>query len=332
MIYVAAPARYDTMPRRRCGRSGLCLPVLSLGLRHGFGEDRGFEAQRAVLLRAFDLGVTHFDVSGTHGPPAGAAEEVLGRVLTRELRPYRDEVVVTTKAGGSAWRGPCGEGGSRKTLLAGLDRSLARLGLDHVDVFHHERPDPDTPLEETMGALDAAVRQGKALYAGVSGYSPELTRRAAGVLRRLGTPMLVHQTPYSMFDRRAEDGLLDVLDDLGAGCVADAPLARGLLSHRHLRSAPEGSRPGGDAPPLPPGETITESVWERVRALEGVAERRGRTLAQMALAWVLRDERVTSAVVGATGVAQLEEDVAAVCALDLTGAELAEIEPHARAD
>ncbi|MCY9783060.1 aldo/keto reductase [Nocardiopsis sp. EMB25] len=331
MIYVAAPARYDTMPRRRCGRSGLYLPVLSLGLWHGFGEDRGFEAQRAVLLRAFDLGVTHFDVAGTQGPPVGAAEETLGRVLTRELRRYRDEVVVTTKAGGSAWRGPYGGGGSRKAVLAGLDRSLTRLGLDHVDVFHHDHPDPDTPLEETMGALDTAVRRGKALYAGVSGYSPELTRRASGILRRLGTPMLVHQTPYSMFDRRAEDGLLEVLDDLGTGCVADAPLARGLLSHRHLRSAPEDSRPD-EARPLPSGEPITENVWERVRALEGVAGRRGQTLAQMALAWVLRDERVTSAVVGATGVAQLEDDVAAVGALDLTDAELAEIEPHARAD
>ncbi|WP_159942370.1 MULTISPECIES: L-glyceraldehyde 3-phosphate reductase [unclassified Nocardiopsis] len=331
MTYVAAPTRYDTMPYRRCGRSGLRLPALSLGLWHNFGHDRGIEDQGAILLRAFDLGVTHFDLANNYGPPPGSAEENFGRVMARHLRPYRDEIVVSTKAGYLMWPGPYGEWGSRKYLLSSLDRSLERMGLEYVDVFYHHRPDPDTPLEESMGALDTAVRQGKALYAGVSNYSPEQTRRAAEILRGLGTPMLIHQPSYSMFNRWVEDGLLDVLDEVGAGSIAYSPLAQGLLTDRYLNGVPEGSRAAGSSPFLT-AEGITERALERVRALDGIARRRGQSLAQMALAWVLRGGRVTSAVIGASSVAQLEDSVAAVGDLDFDAAELAEIDEYARAD
>ncbi|WP_150244182.1 L-glyceraldehyde 3-phosphate reductase [Nocardiopsis quinghaiensis] len=331
MTYVAAPTRYETMPYRRCGRSGLRLPALSLGLWHNFGHDRGIEVQSDIILRAFDLGVTHFDLANNYGPPPGSAEENFGRVMARDLRPHRDEIVVSTKAGFLMWPGPYGEWGSRKSLLSSLDQSLERMGLEYVDVFYHHRPDPGTPLEESMGALDTAVRQGKALYAGVSNYSPEQTREAAAVLRGLGTPMLIHQPSYSMFNRWVEDGLLDVLDEVGAGSIAYSPLAQGLLTDRYLGGVPEGSRAAGSSPFLTT-EGITEEVLGRVRALNAVAERRGQSLAQMALAWVLRGERVTSAVIGASSVSQLEDNVAAVGDLEFDADELAEIDEYARVD
>ncbi|OOC53375.1 MULTISPECIES: L-glyceraldehyde 3-phosphate reductase [Nocardiopsis] len=331
MTYVAAPTRYETMPYRRCGRNGLRLPALSLGLWHNFGHDRGIEVQSDIILRAFDLGVTHFDLANNYGPPPGSAEENFGRVMARDLRAYRDEIVVSTKAGFLMWPGPYGEWGSRKYLLASLDQSLERMGLEYVDVFYHHRPDPDTPLEESMGALDTAVRQGKALYAGVSNYSPEQTRQAAAILRDLGTPMLIHQPSYSMFNRWVEDGLLDVLDEVGAGSIAYSPLSQGLLTDRYLNGVPEGSRAAGSSPFLT-AEGITEEVLRRVRALNAVAERRGQSLAQMALAWVLRGERVTSAVIGASSVPQLEDSVAAVGNLEFDADELAEIDGYARVD
>lgn len=328
MTYVAAPERYETMPYRRCGRSGLRLPALSLGLWHNFGHERGIEDQSAVLLRAFDLGVTHFDLANNYGPPPGSAEENFGRVMAQDLRRYRDEIVVSTKAGYLMWPGPYGEWGSRKYLLSSLDQSLQRMGLEYVDVFYHHRPDPDTPLEESMGALDTAVRQGKALYAGVSNYSPEQTREAAAILRDLGTPMLIHQPSYSMFNRWVEDGLLDVLDEVGAGSIAYSPLSQGLLTDRYLHGVPEGSRAAGSSPFLN-AEGITEEVLERVRGLDAIARGRGQSLAQMALAWVLRGGRVTSAVIGASSVAQLEDNVAAVANLEFDDEELAEIDRYA---
>ena len=328
MTYVAAPTRYDSMPYRRCGRSGLRLPALSLGLWHNFGGERALDVQRDVLLRAFDLGVVHFDLANNYGPPPGAAEENFGRVVASDLRRYRDEFVVSTKAGYLMWPGPYGEWGSRKGMLGSLDQSLTRMGLDHVDVFYSHRPDPDTPLEETMGALDTAVRQGKALYAGVSNYSPEQTLEAARILRGLGTPMLIHQPSYSMFNRWVEDGLLDVLDEVGTGSIAYSPLAQGLLTDRYLNGVPEGSRAAGSSPFLS-AEGITDTVLERVRGLNAIAERRGQSLAQLALAWVLRGGRVTSAVVGASSVAQLENNVAAINNLEFSTEELAEIDRFA---
>jgi L-glyceraldehyde 3-phosphate reductase len=328
MTYVAAPTRYDSMPYRRVGRSGLRLPALSLGLWHNFGHDRDLARQKEIVLRAFDLGVTHFDLANNYGPPPGAAEENFGRILAGDLGRYRDEIVVSTKAGYLMWPGPYGEWGSRKSVLASLDQSLGRMGLDHVDVFYSHRPDPDTPLEETMGALDTAVRQGKALYAGVSNYSPEQTREAAAILRDLGTPMLIHQPSYSMFNRWVEDGLLDVLDEVGAGSIAYSPLAQGLLTDRYLNGVPEGSRAAGSSPFLN-AEGVTGDVLERVRALDAIAGRRGQTLAQTALAWVLRGERVTSAVIGASSIGQLEDNVAAVGNLDFDASELAEIDRYA---
>lgn len=330
MTHVAAPTRYDTMPYRRVGRSGLRLPALSLGLWHNFGHDRDAARQRDIVLRAFDLGVTHFDLANNYGPPPGAAEENFGRILAGGLGRYRNEIVVSTKAGYLMWPGPYGEWGSRKNLLASLDQSLGRTGLDHVDVFYSHRPDPDTPLEETMGALDAAVRQGKALYAGVSNYSPERTREAAAILRDLGTPMLIHQPSYSLFNRWVEDGLLDVLDEVGAGSIAYSPLAQGLLTDRYLGGIPGDSRAAGNSPFLN-AEGVTGEVLERVEALNAIAARRGQSLAQMALAWVLRGGRVTSAVIGASSVAQLEDNVAAVAGLEFGEDELAEIDGHAPA-
>ncbi|WP_030543151.1 L-glyceraldehyde 3-phosphate reductase [Streptomyces albus] len=328
MTHVAAEQRYDTMPYRRTGRSGLKLPAVSLGLWHNFGDEKPLETQRAILRRAFDLGVTHFDLANNYGPPPGAAERNFGEIFARDFRPYRDEIIVSSKAGYHMWPGPYGEWGSRKSLLSSLDQSLGRLRLDHVDIFYSHRPDPDTPLEETMGALDSAVRQGKALYAGISNYSPEQTREAARILAGLGTPLLIHQPSYSMFNRWVEDGLLDALDEVGAGSIAFSPLAQGLLTDRYLNGIPEGSRAAGSSPFLT-AEGITPETLERVRALHRIAERRGQSLAQMALAWVLRGGRVTSALIGASSVGQLESNVAAVGNLDFDAGELAEIDRHA---
>ncbi|HWO64636.1 MAG TPA: L-glyceraldehyde 3-phosphate reductase [Umezawaea sp.] len=326
MTHVAADTRYDDMPYRRVGRSGLKLPAVSLGLWHNFGDgDRSTDVQRAVLRRAFDLGVTHFDLANNYGPPPGSAEENFGRHFRRDLLPYRDELVISTKAGYGMWAGPYGEWGSRKSLLSSLDRSLGRMGLDYVDVFYSHRPDPETPIEETMGALDSAVRQGKALYVGISNYSPEQTTEAARVLRELGTPLLIHQPSYSMVNRWIEDGLQDVLDEVGAGSIVFSPLAQGLLTDRYLNGVPADSRAASDSPFLT-SDGLTEETLGKVRALNDIAKRRGQTLAQMAIAWVLRGGRVTSALVGASSVAQLEDTVAATRKLEFDADELAEID------
>jgi L-glyceraldehyde 3-phosphate reductase len=328
MTYVAAPARYASMTYRRCGTSGLHLPALSLGLWHNFGHDRPFATQQAICRRAFDLGVTHFDLANNYGPPYGAAEENFGRLLATDFAPYRDELIVSTKAGYDMWPGPYGDWGSRKYLLASLDQSLRRMGLDYVDIFYSHRFDPKTRLDETMSALESAVSQGKALYAGISSYSSDRTREAARLLGERGTPLLIHQPSYSMFNRWIEaDGLLDTLAELGAGCIAFSPLAQGLLTSRYLDGIPEGSRvaTGGAMD----REMITEDRLSRVRALNGIAEARGQTLAQMALAWALRDPRMTSLVIGASSVRQLEENVGALENLGFDDDELAEIDRHA---
>jgi L-glyceraldehyde 3-phosphate reductase len=315
------------MAYRRCGRSGLQLPAVSLGLWQNFGADRPLESSRGILLRAFDLGVTHFDLANNYGPPYGSAEETFGRVLAGDLRPYRDELVVSTKAGYDMWPGPYGDRGSRKYLLASLDQSLGRMGLDYVDVFYSHRVDPDTPLEETMGALDAAVRQGKALYVGISSYSAERTRQAVSILRELGTPLLIHQPSYSMLNRWIEAGLLDVLGETGAGCIVFSPLAQGILTDRYLRGIPDDSR-GARGGSLRPQYLSDENI-ARARALNDLAAGRGQTLAQLAIAWVLRDERVTSALIGASSVPQLENNLAALANLAFSLDELAEIDRHA---
>ncbi|GAA1317662.1 L-glyceraldehyde 3-phosphate reductase [Streptomyces sanglieri] len=324
-MYLPSADRYQAMPYRRAGRSGLLLPALSLGLWHNFGSDRTPETQGRILRRAFDLGITHFDLANNYGPPPGAAESAMGRALKTDFARLRDELVISTKAGYLMWDGPYGEWGSRKNLLSSLDQSLTRLGLDYVDIFYSHRPDPDTPLEETMGALDSAVRQGKALYAGISNYSPEQTRQAARILDGLGTPLLTHQPRYSMLDRRVEDGLLTALDELGTGSIAYSPLEQGILSDRYLHGIPEGSRAAGSSPFLTP-EAVTPELVDRLRALDEVASARGQSLAQLALAWVLRGGRVTSAVVGASSVAQLENSVETVRHLDFADEELARIE------
>ena len=324
MTYVADDGRYDVQPYRRCGRSGLKLPAVSLGFWHNFGDDKPLETQRAVMRRAFDLGVSHFDLANNYGPPYGGAESNVGRILAEDFAAYRDELVISSKAGWDMWPGPYGDHGSRKYLRASLDQSLTRLGLDYVDIFYHHRPDPETPLEETMGALDAAVRSGKALYVGISSYGPEDTRRAAELLADLGTPLLIHQPSYSMFNRWIEGGLLDVLGDVGAGCIAFTALAQGLLTNRYLNGIPEDSR-AAQGKSLD-AETITPAVLDRARALHDVAAARGQSLAQLALAWVLRDARMTSTLIGASSVAQLEDNVAAVQRLDFSDAELAAIE------
>ncbi|MDV9194923.1 aldo/keto reductase [Streptomyces sp. Wh19] len=324
-MYLPSADRYQAMPYRRAGRSGLLLPALSLGLWHNFGSDRTPETQGRILRRAFDLGITHFDLANNYGPPPGAAESAMGRALKTDFARLRDELVISTKAGYLMWDGPYGEWGSRKNLLSSLDQSLTRLGLDYVDIFYSHRPDPDTPLEETMGALDSAVRQGKALYAGISNYSPEQTRQAARILDGLGTPLLIHQPRYSMLDRRVEDGLLTALDELGTGSIAYSPLEQGILSDRYLHGIPEGSRAAGSSPFLTP-EAVTPELVDRLRALDEVASARGQSLAQLALAWVLRGGRVTSAVVGASSVAQLENSVETVRHLDFADEELARIE------
>ncbi|MFD7948735.1 aldo/keto reductase, partial [Streptomyces sp. NPDC059744] len=324
-MYLPSPDRYQAMPYRRTGRSGLLLPALSLGLWHNFGSDRTADTQGQILRRAFDLGITHFDLANNYGPPPGAAESAMGRALRTDFARLRDEIVISTKAGYLMWDGPYGEWGSRKSVLSSLDRSLTRLGLDYVDIFYSHRPDPDTPLEETMGALDSAVRQGKALYVGLSNYSPEQTREAARILKDLGTPLLIHQPRYSMLDRWVEDGLLTALDELGVGSIAYSPLEQGILSDRYLQGIPAGSRAAGDSPFLTP-ESVTPELISRLRALDEVASERGQSLAQMALAWVLRGGRVTSAVVGASSVAQLENSVDAVRHLEFSDEELARIE------
>jgi L-glyceraldehyde 3-phosphate reductase len=327
MTYVAAVERYDSMIYRRTGRSGLLLPAVSLGLWHNFGPARPLETQRAVLRRAFDLAVTHFDLANNYGPPPGAAETNFGRILAEDFRPYRDELVISTKAGYDMWPGPYGEWGSRKYLLASLDQSLRRMGLDYVDIFYSHRPDPDTPLEETMGALDTAVRSGRALYAGISNYSAEQAREAAAILEGLGTPLLIHQPSYSIFNRRPEPDLLNALGELGVGCIVYSPLAQGMLTSRYLDGVPSGSR--ADTSVFLRPEQLTDDRLDRVRALHGIAESRGQTLAQLALAWTLRDDRVTSTLIGASSVAQLEDNVAALANLKLSEQELAEIDQYA---
>ncbi|MFF2697497.1 MULTISPECIES: aldo/keto reductase [Streptomyces] len=324
-MYLPSADRYSAMPYRRTGRSGLLLPALSLGLWHNFGGDRTPDEQGRILRRAFDLGITHFDLANNYGPPPGSAELTLGRALAGDFAKLRDELVISTKAGYHMWDGPYGEWGSRKYLRSSLDQSLKRLGVEYVDIFYSHRPDPDTPLEETMGALDTAVRQGKALYVGLSNYSAEETRRAAAILKDLGTPLLIHQPRYSMLDRRPEDGLLTALDELGVGSIAYSPLEQGILTDRYLNGVPAGSRAAGDSPFLT-SDALTPQLVERLRALDAVAKGRGQSLAQLALAWVLRGGRLTSAVVGASSVTQLENSVEAVRNLEFTEEELTRIE------
>jgi len=326
-LYVPGSDRYEAMPYRRCGRSGLKLPAISLGLWQNFGDDRPLADSRAILRRAFDLGITHFDLANNYGPPYGSAEINFGRVFAEDFRPFRDELIVSTKAGYDMWPGPYGEWGSRKYLLASLDQSLVRMGLDYVDIFYSHRFDPETPLEETMGALDAAVHQGKALYAGISSYPAEATREAAAILRGLGTPLLIHQPSYSMLNRWIEDGLLDVLGEEGIGCIVFSPLAQGMLTDKYLDGIPEGSRASRNESLSP--DLLTDQTLAKIRALNEIARRRGQSLAQMALAWTLRDPRVTSTLVGASSVDQLEANVAALDRLDFTADELAEIDRYA---
>jgi L-glyceraldehyde 3-phosphate reductase len=327
VTYVAADDRYGRMLYRRSGRSGLELPAVSLGLWQNFGHDRPLEAGRAIVRRAFDLGITHFDLANNYGPPYGSAEENFGRLLEHDLRPYRDELVISTKAGYDMWPGPYGDRGSRKYLLASLDQSLGRMGLDYVDIFYSHRVDPETPLEETMGALAAAVRAGKALYVGISSYSPEKTEQAEAILRELGTPLLIHQPSYSMLNRWIEDGLLDALGKLGVGCITFSPLAQGMLTDKYLDGIPAESRAARDESLSP--RLLTDEALERIRALNEIAAGRGQSLAQLALAWTLRDKRVTSTLVGASSVEQLEANVAALDRLDFSEDELAAIDRHA---
>jgi L-glyceraldehyde 3-phosphate reductase len=325
--YDAAPERYDSMSYRRSGRSGLKLPAISLGLWQNFGSDRPLETSRAILRRAFDLGITHFDLANNYGPPYGSAEENFGRIMAADLRPYRDELIVSTKAGYDMWPGPYGEWGSRKYLLASLDQSLERMGLEYVDIFYSHRADPETPLEETMGALHTAVQQGKALYAGVSSYSPRRTEEAAAILRSLGTPLTIHQPSYSLLNRWIERGLLDVHEREGIGCIVFSPLAQGMLTDKYLDGIPEGSRAAEDGSFS--RSLLTDENLERVRALNSIAGERGQSLAQMALAWTLRDARITSTLIGASSVRQLEQNVAALERLGFSDDELAAIDRQA---
>lgn len=326
--YVAAADRYSAMPYRRTGRSGLDLPAISLGLWQNFGGTDVFETGRAILRRAFDLGVTHFDLANNYGPPYGSAEENFGKVLASDLKAHRDELVISTKAGWDMWPGPYGGvGGSRKYLIASCDQSLKRMGVDYVDIFYSHRVDPTTPLEETMGALAHLHRQGKALYVGISSYSPELTRQAHAILKSEGVPLLIHQPSYSMVNRWIEDALLDTLDDLGVGCIAFSPLAQGLLTNKYLNGVPTDSRAAKDG--SFGGHLLTQDNLDRIKALNAIAAARGQTLAQMAIAWTLRDRRVTSALVGARTVAQLEDSLAALKGLDFSTEELAAIDRHA---
>jgi L-glyceraldehyde 3-phosphate reductase len=327
MAYEPAADRYDRMTYRRTGRSGLKLPAVSLGLWHNFGHDRPLDTQRAILRRAFDLGITHFDLANNYGPPYGSAEENFGRVLATDFAGLRDELVISSKAGYDMWPGPYGDFGSRKYLLASLDQSLSRLGLEYVDIFYSHRFDPETPLEETMGALDAAVRSGRALYAGISSYSAERTVEAAAILRDLGTPLLIHQPSYSMLNRWIEEGLLDALEQVGAGCIVFSPLAQGMLTTKYLDGIPRDSRAAQDTSLSP--DLLTDDALGRIRALNEIAAGRGQSLAQMALAWTLRHQGVTSTLIGASSVRQLEENVAALDRLDFGADELAEIDKYA---
>ena len=327
MTYTAADARYQRQPYRRVGRSGLHLPSVSLGLWQNFGDTAAFDTQRDILRRAFDLGVNHFDLANNYGPPYGSAETNFGRHFRDDFARYRDELVISTKAGYDMWPGPYGDNGSRKYLLASLDQSLARMGLDYVDIFYSHRVDPNTPLEETMGALHTAVTSGRALYAGISSYSPERTRKAAAILADMGTPLLIHQPSYSMFNRWIEDGLLDTLEETGVGCIAFSPLAQGMLTDRYLGGVPEGSR--ASRPGSLSKELLTDTALHHIRALAEIASGRGQTLAQMALAWALRDPRVTSVLIGASSVAQLEDNIGAVDGPAFASEELSAIENHA---
>jgi L-glyceraldehyde 3-phosphate reductase len=327
MPYDASPDRYNAMQYRRCGNSGISLPAVSLGLWNNFGDDTRLDSQRAILRRAFDRGVCHFDLANNYGPPAGSAETNFGRILREDFRPYRDELILSTKAGYDMWPGPYGEWGSRKYLLASLDQSLQRMGLDYVDIFYSHRFDPDTPLEETLGALDTAVRQGKALYAGISSYSGARTQEAVQILRGMGTPLLIHQPSYSMVNRWVEEDLLGVLEEEGVGCIVFSPLAQGMLTDRYLNGIPEGSR--ADKGVFFKKDWLTEQNLDHVRALNEIAQARGQTLAQMAVAWVLRDERVTSALIGASSVRQLDDNLDSLNNLDFTDEELAAIDQHA---
>ena len=325
--YIPSPIRYDAMSYRRVGRSGLKLPAISLGLWYNFGDDRTIDSQRAILRRAFDLGVTHFDLANNYGPPYGSAETNFGRLLRENFSSLRDELVISTKAGWDMWPGPYGDLGSRKYLLASLDQSLTRMGLDYVDIFYHHHFDPDTPLEETMGALDSAVRQGKALYVGISSYSDQRTLEAIAILRSLGTPLLIHQPSYSMLNRWIEDRLLDVLGDEGVGCIAFSPLAQGLLTNRYLTEVPEGSRATrNDSLTM---DMLSEENLSHVRALVEIARDRGQLVSQLALAWALRDPRVTSVLIGASSVGQLEQNLASLGNLEFTHEELELIDAHA---
>ncbi len=323
-MYVADAHRYDSMQYRRSGRSGIKLPAISLGLWHNFGGVDNFENARAMLRRAFDLGITHFDLANNYGPPYGSAEETFGQIFKKDFRPYRDELIISTKAGWDMWPGPYGDFGSRKYLLASLDQSLKRMNLDYVDVFYHHRPDPETPMEESMGALDTAVRSGRALYAGISAYNAAQTTQAIQILRGLGTPCLIHQPRYSMFAREPEHGLLDALEKEGVGCIVFSPLAQGLLSDRYLKGIPEDSRAARDF--FLKRSTIDEAMVTKLEALNEIARRRGQTLAEMAVAWVLRDQRVTSALVGTSKVSQVDDNVAALKKLAFSAEELGAID------
>jgi L-glyceraldehyde 3-phosphate reductase len=325
MTYIPLQTRYDNMRYNRCGRSGIKLPAISLGLWHNFGGVDVFENCRAMLRRAFDLGITHFDLANNYGPPYGSAEETFGQIFRKDLTPYRDELVISSKAGWDMWPGPYGDYGSRKYLVASLDQSLKRMGLEYVDIFYHHRPDPETPLSETMEALDYIVRSGRALYVGISMYSPDLTRQAAKILRQLGTPCLIHQPNYSLFDRWAEEGLLGVLAEEGIGCIVFSPLDQGVLTNRYLKGIPRDSRAGKPNTYLEP-EDITENKLIKVRLLNEIAQKRGQSMAQMALAWVLRQPAITSALVGASRVSQVEDSVATLNRLDFTQKELNSIE------
>lgn len=325
MAYQPSPDRYKTMRYNRCGRSGLKLPAISLGIWWNFGGVDSYENSRRMLTRAFDLGITHFDAANNYGPPFGSAEETLGKVLGTDLAGYRDELCISTKAGWGMWPGPYGDWGSRKYLVSSLDQSLARMGLDYVDIFYHHRPDPETPLEETMSALDHIVRQGKALYVGISSYKPEQTAEASAILKRLGTPCLIHQPSYSIFNRWIEDGLLDVLGNEGIGCIAFSPLAQGLLTDKYLDGIPEGSRVAKPHTYIKP-EWVTPEKVEKAEKLNEIAKARGQSLAQMALAWSLRDPRMTSTLIGASRVEQIEENVAALSNLEFTAEELSAID------
>ena len=327
MTYLADETRYDQMTYRRCGRSGINLPVISLGLWHNFGDDKPFATQRDILRRAFDLGITHFDLANNYGPPAGSAETNFGRHLREDFKPYRDELIISTKAGWDMWPGPYGDLGSRKYLLASLDQSLQRMGLDYVDIFYHHRFDPDTPMEESLSALDTAVRQGKALYVGISSYSGKRTEEAVAILRSMGTPLFIHQPSYSMLNRWIEEDLLDVLGREGIGCIAFSPLAQGMLTDRYLNGVPPDSRAAQGR--FLTADMLTEQNMTYIRSLNEMAKRRGQTLAQLALAWAVRDPRVTSVLIGASSVAQLEQNVGALGKTTFSADELAEIDRYA---